>query len=72
MAVGDVTLDVGKLVAPATVVNPKSFTLGPNVGNAKTFVLTEADLKLEEWRLKINNTNVPIEKARMVVRFTLK
>jgi len=63
LQMGDMTLDVGNDSNP--------FTLGIPIGDTKAFVISEAEIKVADWKLTINNTDKAIDKAFMVIRFTL-
>lgn len=63
LSIDQVTLDIGN--------ESKPFTMGIPVGNTKTFVISETEIKPSDWVLTINNLDKVIEKAFMVIRFTL-
>ena len=47
-------------------------SLGTPIGGTKTFTLSETIHKLEQWKLKFKQKPNPIDKAFMLIRFTLK
>jgi hypothetical protein len=63
LQMGDMTLNIGG--------ESNAFTMGIPIGDTQTFVISEADIKLADWQLTINNTDKVIDKAFMVIRFTL-
>ena len=47
------------------------FTGGPSIGLAKTFVVRDEEIKVGDWQLHIKDTNKPIDKAFMALRFVV-
>ena len=48
------------------------FSGGIPIGNAQSFAIRDEEIKVGDWKLVIKNTEKPIEKAMMVLRFALK
>ncbi len=51
--------------------NDFAFNGAVSIGGAKTFVINE-EMKIENWKLHIKNTDKVIDKALLIVRFILK
>jgi hypothetical protein len=63
LAYTDFSLDIG--------VDSNPFLNGAPVGNMKVAAIHDADIKMGEWKLIINNIIEPLEKPFMVIRFIL-